>query len=188
MYWNLLSFLRNKLVFTFFSGGRTIDYILADGNCFFRAVAKEIDQTEETHGQWRQRICNEIEHNPCVYQKYIEGGRAALEKHIRLMRKEKTWADTCEMYAFAQVAERPLYVFSPPAPNNAEDGWLYRWLEFHPRTPVTSSQHPRYATLCHTHGNHFDRVRPMGCGDRCNCDLPCPLLAGRIATVDLTLN
>ncbi|KAK7493174.1 hypothetical protein BaRGS_00015511 [Batillaria attramentaria] len=167
--------------------GRTIDYILADGNCFFRAVAKEMDQTEETHGQWRQSVCKEIEDNPCVYQKYIEGGRAGVEKYVRLMRKEKKWAGTCEMYAFAQVTKRPLYMFSPPAPDNAEDGWLYRWLAFQPRTPVAGNQHPRYVTLCNTHGNHFDRVKPMGL-DRCNCDLPSPLLKGRVATVDLTLH
>ena len=160
---------------------------LADGNCFFRAVAKEMNQTEETHGQWRQNVCKEIEDNPCVYQKCIEGGRAGVVKHVRVMRKEKKWASTCEMYAFAQVTKRPLYMFSPLAPDNAEDGWLYRWLIFQPRTPVAASQHPRYVTLCNTHGNHFDRVRPIGV-DRCNCDLPSPLLKGRVATVDLTLH
>ncbi|KAL8567949.1 hypothetical protein ACOMHN_029124 [Nucella lapillus] len=132
--------------------GRAIDYIEGDGNCFFRAVAKEMDSTEETHMQWRRRVCDEVEANPCVYPK---------------------------------VLKRPLYTFSPPS-DNTDDGWLYKWLEFQPRTPAMVSNHPRYVTLCNTNGNHFDRVTPVDV-DRCNCSLPAPLLEGHEASIDLTL-
>ncbi|KAL8587210.1 hypothetical protein ACOMHN_013296 [Nucella lapillus] len=89
------------------------------------------------------------------------------------------------MYALAQVLKRPLYTFSPPS-DNTDDGWLYKWLEFQPRTPAMVSNHPRYVTLCNTNGNHFDRVTPVDV-DRCNCSLPAPLLKGHEASIDLTL-
>lgn len=184
---------------------RRLDYIRGDGNCFFRALAKEVYNSEEFHKEWREAVVDVIEHHPNAFHQYIDDGKVA--EHAREMRKLGTWATTCEIYAAATLLNREIYIL---APNHS--GSEYQWLLFSPRsldtgtsasssasTATLSEQregrhhpsqghsvqvHPCYLTLCHTNGNHYDRIVPAFA--RCNCELPAPCLDGLTVFLDLT--
>lgn len=153
--WAFFSF---PLILSLHSEGRMIDYIHGDGNCFFLVIniSKDIDGSENAHEIWRNQTCNEFSTHPQHYERYVENMSVA--EHVRRMRQPKRWPTTCEMYGTAQVLRCNVYVFSPPT-DDAEDGAKYKWFVFQPRASslVKLSPHPPYFTICHTHGNHFDK-------------------------------
>lgn len=162
------------------SDGRQIDYIRGDGNCFFRALSKEIYDSEEFHEDVRQAVVDLVEKFPREFEQFLDAGTQMLD-HINEMRKTSTWASSAEIYAAATLLQRDIYVLSPD-----HSGDAYNWMLFKPRFTYTrdTSYHPCFITLCHTHGNHYDRITPnLG---KCNCDYEPPALSGVSAYVDLT--
>lgn len=128
-----------------------------DGNCFFRAISSAIDETQENHLQWRQRICQEMKDHPHRLVQYTDQD-VSLEQHVVQMKKPGKWADTVVMYAAAQLLKKDLYVLSPQ-PNAESDGSKYRWLKV-PTLSAFGGGDKSYITICHTHGNHFDLITP----------------------------
>lgn len=188
----IYDYLRPRLA----SIGRQVDYIRGDGNCYFRALSKEMYGNEDYHAEWRQAVCDVIARNPNVFAQYIDGGDVAT--HVKQMRELGTWATTCEIYATSTLLERLVYVLAP-TPNLRNE---YHWLLFSPRS-LTGSRagssvssisndgegshediHPCYLTLCHTNGNHYDRITPVYAS--CNCRMPPPKLDGVSILMDLT--
>ncbi|KAK7116863.1 hypothetical protein V1264_002469 [Littorina saxatilis] len=132
-------------------------------------------------------VCNTIASQPQLFEQYVG---TTIDDNLRVMRQLGRWATTCELYAIATCLGRHLYVFSPH-PGQGDNAAAYRWLGFPPQEEAVEvvgghdeSVHPRYITLCHTHANHFDRIRPLLAG--CNCEMQPPRLAGEEATMDLT--
>ena len=229
--------------------GRQVDYIRGDGNCFFRALSKEMYGSEEFHAEWREAVCDVIGRHPLVFSQYVDA--SSVGSHVQDMRAAGTWATTCEIYATATLLRREVYVLAPsppspcsgpsprPNPGCAEEeeegggGAHYTWLLFSPRSLSGASAggslsrltanngagqypdddpagddrggeggpgglggpgspprdhddevHPCYLTLCHTNGNHYDRITPVFA--RCNCELPPPCLNGVSVLLDLT--
>lgn len=176
---------------------RQLDYIRGDGNCFFRALSKEMYGSEEFHTEWRQAVVDVIESHPHVFRQYIDGEN--VQEHVADMRRAGTWATTCEIYAAATLLQREIYVLAPNP-----TGHEYSWLLFSPRalpgasssssthqSTATSSSHgqasevhPCYLTLCYTNGNHYDRITPVFAN--CNCEMAPPSLSGLSLLVDLT--
>ncbi|XP_046577356.1 uncharacterized protein LOC124285213 [Haliotis rubra] len=169
-------YLKSKLA----SDGRQIDYIRGDGNCFFRALSKEIYDSEEFHEDVRQAVVDLVEKFPREFEQFLDTG-TQMPDHIKEMRKTSTWASSAEIYAAATLLQRDIYVLSPD-----HSGDAYNWMLFKPRFTYTrdTSYHPCFITLCHTHGNHYDRITPNH--GKCNCDYEPPALSGVSAYVDLT--
>jgi hypothetical protein len=91
----------------------------ADGNCLFRALARQIiivDNPEKNYDLIRQDICNEEEKQSSVKDSfvnaisflYIDG---TLEKHIINMKRDKTYGGLLEVYMASYIYERPIYYF-----------------------------------------------------------------------------
>ncbi|PVD27018.1 hypothetical protein C0Q70_12168 [Pomacea canaliculata] len=188
---------------------RQVDYIRGDGNCFFRALSKEIYGSENFHAEWREAVVDVIECYPRIFGQYIDTNSMTL--HVREMRRLGTWATTCEIYAAATLLQHNIYVLAPD--HNQKE---YRWLLFSPHqltrhytggnntqmhtqgksvgdfcrghscstSGISSAAHHFYLTLCHTNGNHYDRIMPAFVS--CNCQLPPPSLDGATVLVDLT--
>ncbi|GFR58126.1 OTU domain-containing protein 1 [Elysia marginata] len=179
---------------------RKIDYIRGDGNCFFRALSKQLYGTENYHKAIRSLTVDIMATNRSFFQQFIDGGD--VQAHIERMSEENTWATTCEIYAAATLLQRDVYMLTPDHSNT-----LYSWLLFKPlfslpadsksnnkkndnaEGPASLPPHIKlddscYLTLCNTNGNHYDRVVPDHGG--CNCFLPSPHLDGLSASVDLT--
>lgn len=162
-------------------GGRQVDYIHGDGNCFFRALSKIIYGSESCHEEIRQAVVDIMEKYPKEFEQFIDTG--STHEHIINMRKLGTWGTQAEIYGAATLLQRDVYVLSPD-----HTGENYRWLLFSPRFLHEEGRpyHNCYLTLCHTNGNHYDRIAPLQ--GECNCHLPRPQMSGIRAQIDLTDN
>ncbi|XP_076457257.1 uncharacterized protein LOC143291293 isoform X2 [Babylonia areolata] len=123
------------------STGRQVDYIRGDGNCFFRALSKEMYGSEDYHAEWREAVCDLIGAHPRVFCQFVDPGPGSLERHVGFMRRPGTWATSCEIYGTATLLRREVYVLAPspsssPVPStttsrgHAEKD--YHWLLFSP--------------------------------------------------------
>lgn len=157
---------------------RCIDYIEGDGNCFFRSFSKVIYGSESCHSELRQAVVDLLEKFPREFEQFIDG---SVHEHIKSMRKLGTWATQTEIYVAATLLQRDVYVLSPD-----HTGEVYRWLLFSPRFSYKeASVYDRcYLTLCHTNGNHYDRIASVD--KNCNCGVPPPRMMGIQGAVDLT--
>lgn len=161
------------------STDRQIDAIKGDGNCFFRALSKTVYGAQGFYEEMRQAVVDVLEKYPKRFEQFAD---EPMKNHIAKMRLDKTWATQTEIYAAATLLQRDIYILSPDQ-SKADS---YRWLLFAPQFRYSSDIEccRCYLTLCHTHGNHYDRIAPFE--GRCNCDLPPPEMSGVKGTVDLT--
>ncbi|KAK3590658.1 hypothetical protein CHS0354_007156 [Potamilus streckersoni] len=160
--------------------GRQIDYIRGDGNCFFRALSKVVYGTESCHKQIREAVVDVIKKYPKKFEAYLDLDDGGIRNHTQEMRQLGTWATQTEIYAAATLLQRDIYVLSPdPSGDN------YKWLFFTPVFQYSGdiSYHPCFITLCHTNGNHYDRVATIE--GKCNCNIDPPELSGINTSVDL---
>ena len=160
--------------------GRCIDEMRGDGNCFFRALSKVVYGRQKFYDDIRQAVVDLIEKYPKKFEAVTDG---PVSSHISDMRQDKTWATQTEIYAAATLLGRPIYILSPD-----QTGENYRWLLFSPLFKYNTGEvdDPCYITICHTHGNHYDRVAPLT--GKCNCGLDPPELSGVTDSVDLTVD
>lgn len=160
------------------SSGRQIDSIKGDGNCFFRALSKIIYGNQSYYDDIRQAVVDVEEKYPKKFEAFADG---PIDRHIQDMRLDKTWATQTEIYAAATLLNRDFYILSPD-----QTGENYRWLLFQPQAQYNKNFTgcKCYVTICHTHGNHYDRIAPRH--GQCNCDLDPPHLTGVKGQVDLT--
>ncbi|GAB1598622.1 OTU domain-containing protein 3-like [Argonauta hians] len=146
---------------------RRIDFISGDGNCFFRALSKEISGVEKHHNSYRNQIVDLIETKPSQYAKFLDENES-IEEHVDKMRINKVWATTAEVFAAAQFTGETIYLFTPVINKK------YQWYHFRPLRPCKNDK--SYILLCHTEGTHFDRVVP--CDQFDNTDYPPPFSRG----------
>ncbi|PVD27008.1 hypothetical protein C0Q70_12158 [Pomacea canaliculata] len=119
---------------------RQVDYIKGDGNCFFRALSKEIYGSENFHAEWREAVVDVIDCHPLVFRQYVDTN--SVESHVQEMRRLGTWATTCEIYAAAMLLQRDIYVLTPN-----HTGKEYHWLLFSPRQLTGPSAGSSVCTL-----------------------------------------
>ena len=160
------------------STGRQIDSIKGDGNCFFRALSKVIYSNQNYYDDVRQAVVDVLEKHPKKFEAFSDG---RITHHIQDMRQDKTWATQTEIYAAATLLNRDIYILSPD-----QTGETYRWLLFQPQVKYNRSFTgcKCCVTICHTHGNHYDRIAAIN--GNCNCGLAPPDLTGVTGKVDLT--
>lgn len=146
-----------------------IDKIIGDGNCLFRAVSKSLFGSENFHDQVRQDTVSFMRRNEAVFRRYIDGD---IEKHMEDMKRLATWGTEAEIFAMASLYSRDIFVLT-----SIND--VYKWTLFRPK--IKSQVAPNMAppckchiTLCHPHGNHYDRVSSQSGG--CNCTMPKPTI------------
>ncbi|GFO49696.1 otu domain-containing protein 1 [Plakobranchus ocellatus] len=104
---------------------RKVDYIRGDGNCFFRALSKQLYGTEKYHKAVRSLIVDVIATNRSSFAQFIDG--QDIQAHIDRMSEENTWATTCEIYAAATYLQRDIFMLTPDHSNTH-----YSWLLFKP--------------------------------------------------------
>ena len=169
----------NYLKALLLSTDRQIDAIKGDGNCFFRALSKVVYGAQGFYDEIRQAIVDVMEKHPKRFEQFAD---EPMKNHIADMRLDKMWATQTEIYAAATLLQRDIYILSP----DQRKADSYRWLLFSPQFCYSSDIESCrcYVTLCHTHGNHYDRIAPTG--SRCNCDLPPPEMSGVKGSIDLT--
>lgn len=145
---------------------RSLDVIVGDGNCLFRAIAKELFGDQKHHVKLREILMDYITTNSNSFKQFLtscpEGG---MMEHCSRVRKLGTFATQVEIYAFSHFLNMPIYVYTMTGLASTWKWLLYspnRILKYHPlynNFPLALP--PNYhIELCHTNGNHFDRVVP----------------------------
>ena len=163
------------------STNRQIDAIKGDGNCFFRALSKVVYGAQGFYDEIRQAVVDVMEKHPKRFEQFAD---QPMKDHISDMRLDKMWATQTDIYAAATLLQRDIYILSPD--QRKDDS--YKWLLFSPQFRYSSDigNCSCYITLCHTHGNHYDRIAPIE--GSCNCDLSPPEMSGVKGSVDLTVD
>jgi len=72
--------------------------IPGDGNGLFSSVAYLLLKDENKHGQIRKCICDFMEDNRDDFAPFVPD----FDKHVRKMRKDRTWGDESELAAAAR--------------------------------------------------------------------------------------
>ena len=155
-----------------------LDYVRADGNCFYRGVSKCMYGCESKFKYVRKCVCDVMSDRKDLFTPYIDG---VFEIHLRKQRRDKEWATTAEIYAASYWLQRNIFIWTP-VDTEKEDA-PYHWNLFKP--PAVSnekpSHHPFAICECHlslvnTDGNHYDRAMVVDGG--CNCQISAPVLSG----------
>ena len=147
---------------------RFIDVIVGDGNCFFRAISKELFGSEKFHNDLRQILTKFTMHNPTLFQAL--DFTSNFKKYCNRMSRKSTYATQVELQATATFLQLPMYVYTKPSPTKD-----WQWTCFVPQKITTLSYAyeialknlplpapPHYhIEICHTNLNHYDRVIPL---------------------------
>eukprot|EP00745_Piridium_sociabile_P024945 TRINITY_DN39506_c0_g2_i1.p2 TRINITY_DN39506_c0_g2~~TRINITY_DN39506_c0_g2_i1.p2 ORF type:complete len:156 (-),score=19.50 TRINITY_DN39506_c0_g2_i1:511-978(-) len=108
----------------------SVDTIVGDGNCLYRALSLEITGTQAHHEQVREIIVDFMIKNPrpfsaylgCDLQEYLVEGGSPLQP--------KTWGTDVEVLAAATLLQTPVVVYSA----------CRRWLTYKPLFALNDSR------------------------------------------------
>ncbi|KAH9298420.1 hypothetical protein KI387_030102, partial [Taxus chinensis] len=84
--------------------GLRIVHVTADGNCFFRAMADQLEGNEEEHAKYRQMVAEYIMKHREDYEPFVEDD-VPFEKYCESMQEDGTWAGHMELQAASLVTQ-----------------------------------------------------------------------------------
>ncbi|XP_073681625.1 uncharacterized protein [Garra rufa] len=122
------------------------DSIVADGNCFFRAISQAVTGTQKYHRKIRLAVVQQLEKNSVKYQNILRTEYSSVSEYINVskMRYVNTWATEVEIQATADYLGISVFTFF--------DG---RWLKYTCNSNILSNQ-SIYLENCN--GNHYETV------------------------------
>ncbi|KAK9054103.1 hypothetical protein SSX86_025180 [Deinandra increscens subsp. villosa] len=82
--------------------GLKIIEVTADGNCFFRALADQLDGDEDMHEKYRKMVVQYIMKNRESFEPFIED-EVPFDEYCQSMEKDGTWAGNMELQAASLV-------------------------------------------------------------------------------------
>ena len=142
---------------------RSIDIIIGDGNCFFRAISKELFGEEKHHECLRTILVEYIKLNRRHFQQYLSHGSGSIMEHCNRMQKLGVFATQVEIHALSTFLQIPVYIFSKITSSTPWQWIVYKpkeillYNKLHSNLPLQCP--PNYhIELCNTNCNHFDRV------------------------------
>ncbi|XVE87092.1 hypothetical protein DITRI_Ditri18aG0088400 [Diplodiscus trichospermus] len=89
--------------------GLKIVQVTADGNCFFRALADQLEGDEEEHGKYRSMVVQYIMKNREMFEPFIEDD-VPFDEYCQSMEKDGTWAGHMELHAASLVTRRNICI------------------------------------------------------------------------------
>ncbi|XP_039167445.1 OVARIAN TUMOR DOMAIN-containing deubiquitinating enzyme 7-like isoform X2 [Eucalyptus grandis] len=95
--------------------GLKIVQVTADGNCFFRAVADQLEGNEEEHGKYRSTVVQYILKNREMFEPFIEDD-APFEEYCKTMDNDGTWAGHMELQAASLVTRSNICIHRNMSP------------------------------------------------------------------------
>ena len=156
-----------KLNMQLAASGRNIDVILGDGNCFFRAISKELFGKQCFHYNMRTNLMEFIQNHPNMFEPLVFQG--SLDQHCKKVSKPGAFATQVEMQAMTTFLQMPIYLYSQQV-RNGPTQWEWLWYtpqkipstayKYNNRLKNFPLEYPEnyHIELCHTNLNHFDRV------------------------------
>ncbi|KAI7732254.1 hypothetical protein M8C21_028411 [Ambrosia artemisiifolia] len=82
--------------------GLKIVDVTADGNCFFRALADQLEGDEDVHAKYRKMVVQYIMKNRESFEPFIED-EVPFDEYCQSMEKDGTWAGNMELQAASLV-------------------------------------------------------------------------------------
>ncbi|XP_024402364.1 OVARIAN TUMOR DOMAIN-containing deubiquitinating enzyme 7 isoform X1 [Physcomitrium patens] len=118
--------------------------VTADGNCFFRAVAEQLEGDEEQHARYRQMVVNYLQEHREEFEPFVED-EVPFDEYLKTMREETTWAGHMEIQATSLVTRTNICIHQLKTP---------RWQIRNFITADTTTIH-----LSYHDGEHYNSVR-----------------------------
>ncbi|XP_016118254.1 uncharacterized protein [Sinocyclocheilus grahami] len=122
------------------------DSIVADGNCFFRAISQAVSGTQKYHRKIRLAVVQHLEENSEKYRTILRREYSSVSEYINKskMKYVNSWATEVEIQATADYLGIDVFTFY--------DG---RWLKYSCNGALLS-KHSIYLENCHE--NHYETV------------------------------
>ena len=95
--------------------GLRIVPVAADGNCFFRAIAHQIEGHEEEHSRYREMVVEYIMQHREDFEPFIEDN-VDFDEYCEGMKKSGTWAGHMEIQAASRVTRTNICIHSLTSP------------------------------------------------------------------------
>ncbi|XP_020100171.1 OTU domain-containing protein 3 isoform X1 [Ananas comosus] len=89
--------------------GLKIIQVTADGNCFFRALADQLEGNEEEHQKYRAMVVQYIVNHREDFEPFIEDD-VPFAEYCESMEKDGTWAGNMELQAASLVTRRNICI------------------------------------------------------------------------------
>ncbi|KAK3101585.1 hypothetical protein FSP39_004665 [Pinctada imbricata] len=129
---------------------KTWHRVMADGNCFFRALSFALSNTEGNHIKLRELVCEHALSQPDVFTSMLRAGHDSVLSYLETtkMREDCVWATEFEIYVASSMLKCTIYTFS--------DG---TWIKFAmPSVDEKNIPDKNKIFLDHVNGNHYDVV------------------------------
>ncbi|QCD81608.1 OTU domain-containing protein 3 isoform X2 [Vigna unguiculata] len=124
--------------------GLRIVEVTADGNCFFRALADQLEGNEEEHKKYRSMVVKHILDNREMFEPFIED-EVPFDEYCLSMENDGTWAGHMELQAASLVTRSNICIHRHMSPR-----WYIRNFDDHGVRMVHLSYHD---------GEHYNSVR-----------------------------
>ncbi|KAF7848707.1 hypothetical protein BT93_L1716 [Corymbia citriodora subsp. variegata] len=95
--------------------GLKIVQVTADGNCFFRALADQLEGNEDEHGKYRSMVVQYILKNHEMFEPFIEDD-VPFEEYCKTMDNDGTWAGHMELQAASLLTRSNICVHRNMSP------------------------------------------------------------------------
>ncbi len=156
---------------------RSLNVILDDGNCMFRALSHQLYESEEYHLGIRNILVNVIEANAELYKPYwiedLPWGKVSFAEHLTQLKRPGSWGTQLELIVFSDCFNLPVYVCSRNLSGIIR--WECKGTPKYPNRIVPPSPRPSRPTqlpftqghieLAH-HSGHYDSVIPRQRGTK----------------------
>ncbi|XP_014509808.1 OTU domain-containing protein 3 isoform X2 [Vigna radiata var. radiata] len=124
--------------------GLRIVEVTADGNCFFRSLADQLEGNEEEHKKYRSLVVKHILDNREIFEPFIED-EVPFDQYCQSMENDGTWAGHMELQAASLVTRCNICIHRHMSPR-----WYIRNFDDHGVRMVHLSYHD---------GEHYNSVR-----------------------------
>ncbi|XP_010270437.1 PREDICTED: OTU domain-containing protein 3 isoform X3 [Nelumbo nucifera] len=95
--------------------GLKVVQVTADGNCFFRALADQLEGNEEEHGKYRHMVVQYILKHREEFEPFIEDD-IPFDEYCQSMEKDGTWAGHMELQAASLVTRSNICIHQLMSP------------------------------------------------------------------------
>ncbi|XP_063945081.1 OVARIAN TUMOR DOMAIN-containing deubiquitinating enzyme 7 isoform X2 [Daucus carota subsp. sativus] len=95
--------------------GLKIIQMTADGNCFFRALADQLEGDEDEHMKYRKMVVDFIRNNKETYEPFIED-QVPFDEYCQSMENDGTWAGHMELQAASLVTHSNICIHQKMSP------------------------------------------------------------------------
>ncbi|XP_009788517.1 OVARIAN TUMOR DOMAIN-containing deubiquitinating enzyme 7 isoform X1 [Nicotiana sylvestris] len=124
--------------------GLKIIQVTADGNCFFRGLADQLEGNEEEHEKYRDMVVKFIRNNRDKFEPFIED-EVPFDEYCESMEKDGTWAGHMELQAASLVTHTNICIHRHMSPR-----WYIQNFD---------NRDSRMLHLSYHDGEHYNSVR-----------------------------